>query len=366
MQPLVDRGVPENEHENAPGPVPVLRTIQDWDGVRLFLQVVRRGSFRAAADHLGQSVNALRRHVQELEHQLGVPLLTRHVDGIRVTEEGREVFTAAQRMEAASFGLVRARDRVDSAISGEVRLAVTEGLGTFWIAPRAVEFQRSFPKLLIDMSCAMHSADVLRLEADVSVQLTRPTSPDLKLVKIGRLHSIPYAAKTYSERYGLPKTIQELLRHRICIQVAQQVADTVPGYEQLFPGVPQPGFVAIRNNVSSAHYWSIAKGAGIGLLPTYASAIGAAVIPVDIQPGIYFPSDIWLAYHPDAARIPRVRRTIDWVVASFDPQKYPWFRDEFIHPKDLPEQLEGEPLVNLFAGFNAREDDDRDRYYMTG
>jgi DNA-binding transcriptional LysR family regulator len=367
MQPLVDRGVPENEHEAEPGPVPALRTIQDWDGVRLFLQVVRRGSFRAAAEHLGQSVNALRRHVQELEHQLGVPLLTRHVDGIRVTEEGREVFTAAQRMEAASFGLVRARDRVDPAISGEVRLAVTEGLGTFWIAPRAVEFQRSFPKLLIDMSCAMHSADVLRLEADVSVQLTRPTSPDLKLVKIGRLHSIPYAAKAYVDRYGAPKTLPELLRHRICIQVAQQVADTVPGYEQLFPGVPQPGFVAIRNNVSSAHYWSIAKGAGIGLLPTYASAIGAAVLPVDIQPAIYFPSDIWLAYHPDAARIPRVRRAIDWVVASFDPQKFPWFRDEFIHPKDLPDQLEGEPLVNMFAGFgNPGVEDDRDRYYMTG
>lgn len=367
MQPLADRGVPQNEHGVEPGPVPVLRTIQDWDGVRLFLQVVRRGSFRAAAEHLGQSVNALRRHVQDLEHQLGVTLVTRHVDGIRVTEEGKEVFAAAQRMKSASFGLVRARDRVDPAVSGEVRLAVTEGLGTFWIAPRAVEFQRSFPKLLIDMSCAMHSADVLRLEADVSVQLTRPTSPDLKLVKIGRLHSIPYAAKSYVERYGAPKTRGELLRHRICIQVAQQVADTVPGYEQLFPGVPQPGFVAIRNNVSSAHYWSIAKGAGIGLLPTYASAIGAAVLPVDIKPDIHFPSDIWLAYHPDAARITRVRRAIDWLIASFDPQKYPWFRDEFIHPRDLPEQLEGKSLVNMFAGFGGRPgDDEPDRYYRTG
>jgi len=365
MQSLGDRGVPENEREAASTSVPSLRVIQDWDGVRLFLQVARHGSFRAAADKVGQSVNALRRHVQELERQLGVPLLTRHVDGIRITDEGKEVFDAALRMEAASFGLVRARDRAEPAISGEVRLAVTEGLGTFWIAPRAVEFQRSYPKLLIDMSCAMYSADVLRMEADVSVQLTRPTSPDLKLVKVGRLHAIPYAAKAYLERYGTPRTIEELLRHRICIQVAQQVADTMPGYEHLFPGVPQPGFVAIRNNVSSAHYWSIAKGAGIGLLPTYATAIGAAVTPVDI-PGIYFPSDIWLAYHPDAGRIPRVRRLIDWVIESFDPQKFPWFRDELIHPKDLPKSLEGEAAANMFAGFGGDREDDRDRYYATG
>ena len=365
MQPPDDRGVPENEHAVDAAVVPTLRAIQDWDGVRLFLQVVRHGSFRAAAESLGQSVNAVRRHVQDLEHQLGVPLLTRHVDGIRVTDEGKEVFAAAQRMEAASFGLVRARDRGDPAISGEVRLAVTEGLGTFWIAPRIVEFQRSYPKLLIDMSCAMHSADVLRMEADVSLQLTRPTSPDLKLVKVGRLHAIPYAANSYIERYGAPRTVEELMRHRICIQVAPQVADTTPGYDHLFPGVPQPGFVAIRNNVSSAHYWSIAKGAGIGFLPTYATALGAAVSPVEI-PGAYFPSDIWLAYHPDAARIPRVRRLLDWVIESFSPQKFPWFRDEYIPPKDLPESV-GEAAVNLFAGFGGYQAEERNPHFsMTG
>src|SRR4051812_1137943 len=106
MQTSRDRGVPESEQVVEPVALPGLRAVQDWDGVRIFLQVARRGSFRAAADQLGQSVNALRRHVQELEHQLGVTLLTRHVDGIRVTDEGREVLESAQRMEAASFGLV--------------------------------------------------------------------------------------------------------------------------------------------------------------------------------------------------------------------------------------------------------------------
>jgi DNA-binding transcriptional LysR family regulator len=183
----------------------------------------------------------------------------------------------------------------------------------------------------------------------------------LKLVKVGRLHAIPYAANSYIERYGAPRTVEELMRHRICIQVAQQVADTTPGYDQLFPGVPQPGFVAIRNNVSSAHYWSIAKGAGIGFLPTYATALGAAVSPVEI-PGAYFPSDIWIAYHPDAARIPRVRRLLDWVIESFDPQKFPWFRDEYIPPKDLPESV-GEAAVNLFAGFGGDQHKEGESYY---
>ena len=79
-------------------------------------------------------------------------------------------------------------------------------------------------------------------------------------------------------------------------------------------------------------------------------AIGGRVVPVDIDP-MRFQFDIWLTYHPDANRIPRVRRMIDWIIDAFDPKQFPWFRDEFIHPNDLPNEYRGAPLVNLFEGF---------------
>jgi hypothetical protein len=42
---------------------------------------------------------------------------------------------------------------------------------------------------------------------------------------------------------------------------------------------------------------------------------------------------------------------IDWLIDAFEPRKYPWFRDEFIHPNDLPKEYRGAPIVNLFEGF---------------
>jgi DNA-binding transcriptional LysR family regulator len=347
MQSRLERAVPSAEHQTERG-----ASTPDWDGVRIFLEVARRGSFRSAADHLGQSVNVLRRRLAALEQQMGTTLLTRHVDGVRTTAEGAQILAAAQQMEIAAFGLSRARDRALPALSGEVKLAVTEGLGTFWLAPRLVEFQRAYPRLLVDLSCAMRSADVLRLEADAAVQLTKPTAPDLKVIKLGRLHAMPFASASYLETYGTPKNIEEVVKHRIVLQVAEQLSSQAE-YERLFPGVPQPGFVAIRTNVSSAHYWSIAKGAGIGMLPTYAEAIGARVIPIGI--GLHMSYDIWLTYHVDANRIPRVRRMIDWLIESFDPRQFPWFRDEFIPPQDLPKLYRGQPLVNLFEGFAAAD-----------
>jgi DNA-binding transcriptional LysR family regulator len=347
MPPLEHRGVPFEEHDQQR----LASWAPDWDAVRIFLEVARRGSFRSAAEQLGISLNALRRRIDELEQHLGVTIFTRHVDGVRTTPEGEQILAAAQRMEDASFELIRARDRAAPSVSGEVRLAVTEGLGTFWLAPRLVEFQRAYPRLLIDLSCAMRSVDVLRLEADAAVQLSKPTAPDLKVVKIGRLHAVLFAAQSYIDTYGVPKNREDLLKHRIVLQIADQTLGQEI-YDHYFPGVPQAGIVAVRTNVSSALLWSIAKGAGIGWVPTYAHALGARIVPLDLD--LRFSLDIWLTYHPDAGRIPRVRRMIDWLIESFDSRQFPWFRDEFIHPNDLPKEYRGAPLANLLEGFAGR------------
>src|ERR1700680_3861328 len=107
MQSITERSVPHAEHAMQG----MRRTSPDWEAVRVSLEVVRKGSFRAAAEYLRMSVNAVRRRVDELEQALGVTLLTRHVDGVRITAEGEKVFAAAARMESASFGLLQARDQ---------------------------------------------------------------------------------------------------------------------------------------------------------------------------------------------------------------------------------------------------------------
>jgi DNA-binding transcriptional LysR family regulator len=345
MRSFSERGVPLEEHS----PSTSVDASPDWDNIRAFLALTRHGSFRSAAESLGISTNALRRRIEELECSLGMTLVTRHVDGVRTTAEGADILTAALKMEEAAFSLVRARDQTMPEISGTVRIAVTEAFGTFWLGPRLIDFQRAHPTLTIDLNCAMHSADVLRLEADLSVQLTRPTNPDVKLVRLGRMHTMPAASPGYLAIYGIPKSIEEMRNHRLALQFAEQTKSQQL-YDKVFTGVPQENFVTFRTNNSSALLWSIVKGAGIGWVPTYILMMGPKLQPIDI--GLMFPFDIWLAYHPDVVRTPRTRRVIDWVIENFSPKKFPWFRDEFIHPRDLPRLYDGPPLVNLFEGYS--------------
>jgi DNA-binding transcriptional LysR family regulator len=343
MPTILNRGGSENEHANLGPRV----TGPDWETIRTFLELVRSGSIRSAADRMGLSPNALRRKIDDLERTLGTALVTRHIDGIRPTAEGNEILQVARRMEEAAITLVGARDRIVPAMSGEVRIGVTEALGAFWLGPRLIEFQRAYPQLAVDLMCAMRSADVLRMEVDVAIQLTRPTNPDVKIIRLGRIHSMPGAAPSYLAIYGTPKTIGDLSKHRLALQFADQTRSH-DLFGQLFPGIELSKLVKFSTNNSSALLWAIVMGAGIGWAPSYVYAMGPRVVPLDLE--AVFPFDIWLTYHPDAARVPRVRHMIDWLVQNFDPKAFPWFRDGFIHPRELLQVYDGPRLVNLFEG----------------
>jgi DNA-binding transcriptional LysR family regulator len=344
MHLAVERGVPLEERKT------VTASLPDWDAARISLEVVRCGSFRSAAERLGLSINVVRRRIDDFERQTGATLFTRDVHGARLTEDGSLMVSAVERMEAASFELLRARDGVANALSGEIRVAVTEGLGTFWLAPRLVEFQRSFPNILVDLYCAMRSADVSRHEADVAIHLSRPATLDVKLVRLGRMHMNFFASQKYLETQGAPRSLEEMRRHRLVLQVADEAA-AKEAFESVFPGYAQRDLVVMKTNVSSANYWAVANGAGIGVFPTYALALGGKLVPLDVD--LRWSFDIWLSYHPTSGRIPRVRQMIDWLIEAFNPAKYPWFKDEFIHPRELEAVYMGAPLTHLFGGFST-------------
>jgi DNA-binding transcriptional LysR family regulator len=339
-----ERGVPLEERKVSLG------GLSDWDAARIFLEVVRRGSFRSAAERLDLSINAVRRRIDDFERQVGATLFTRDVHGTHLNEEGSLVVSAVERMESASFDLLRASNSLANTLTGDVRVAITEGLGTFWVAPRLVEFQQSFPNINVDLHCAMRSADVSRHEADIAIHLSQPAALDVKLVRLGRMHLMFFASETYIETYGAPKTPEELLKHRLVIQVADQTA-AKEMFETLFPGYSLRDARLMKTNVSSANYWAVANGAGIGVFPTYAGALGGKIIPLEVE--LRRPLDIWLSYHPSNGRIPRVRHMIDWLVDAFNPAKFPWFRDDFIHPSEFKPVYKGESLTHLFGGFST-------------
>lgn len=76
------------------------------------------------------------------------------------------------------------------------------------------------------------------------------------------------------------------------------------------------------------------------------------MIPLEVE--LNRPLDIWLSYHPGSGRIPRVRHMIDWLIEAFSPARFPWFKEEFVHPHEFKDSYMGEPLTQLFGDFQPK------------
>jgi hypothetical protein len=44
---------------------------------------------------------------------------------------------------------------------------------------------------------------------------------------------------------------------------------------------------------------------------------------------------------------------IDWLVEAFNPARFPWFKDEFVHPREFTAVYKGESLTHKFGGFST-------------
>jgi DNA-binding transcriptional LysR family regulator len=193
-----------------------------------------------------------------------------------------------------------------------------------------IDFHRTYRKITVDLRCAMEQADVSRLEADIAIQLERPTNPDLIVTKLGRLHIYAFVSEDYRKHHGLPM-LADLRSHRLVIQHAPQVDDSA--YARVLGLTSLDGIIGIKTNSSIGVFYAIERGAGMGFLPTAMVALGANLVAVDL--GVHHHADLWLAYHKEFRNSDRHKIVIEWIKKIFDPRTYPCFRDEFIHPRDL-------------------------------
>lgn len=314
-----------------------------WDSLRLLLALSESGSFRSAASAAGVALNTIRTKIDRLEVQFGTPLIIRSVEGVRLTQEGHELVAIARQMQTLGQSTRRVQHPSADRMANRVRVSVTEGLGTFWLVPRLVAFRAANPEVGVDLHCDMTPPNVLFRDTDVSIQLSRPTGPGLITERIGTMHVMPFATADYFVRRGVPQSLADAAAHELVWQDADQVATDVLG-NYIASAEARPTIV-LTTNTSSAHYWGVASGAGIGFLPTYTRAIVALPQPIDINAN--FRRDIFLVYHPGSANVPQVGRVLDGLRDAFDGERYPWFADDFVHPRDFKSRMRDDDIAQF-------------------
>lgn len=317
-----------------------------WDNLRLFLAVAEAGSFRSAAVLAGVSINTIRSKVERLERQIGGALLRRSVEGVALTQDGREILQIARDMRELGRTTVRVARGADTGCAA-VRIVATEGIGTAWLVPKLATLQAQNPDIRLSLCCESQTPDVLFRDVDIAIQIEKPTDPALEFERVATLHIMPFASPAYVAAHGKPQSPADAGEHRLVWQtsdpVGQDLIDAFSG------GEARNDLVTFETNTSTAHYWAVANGAGIGFLPTYIKLLDPALVAIDV--GIVLQRDVYLVRHADAGDKAAIGKAREWLAAAFDNTRYPCFGETFVDPDSFA--TDGADVKPLFGG-NAR------------
>src|SRR5687768_18458950 len=117
----------------------------DLNEIVVFAQVVRSGSFSAAAAKLGMPKSTVSRKVSELEERLKARLLQRTTRKLSLTDAGRIYYDYAARIA----GEIEDAERAVGSLQGTPRglLRVTAPLNTAFLAPIVSDFLKRYPEI---------------------------------------------------------------------------------------------------------------------------------------------------------------------------------------------------------------------------
>ncbi|MBV9931561.1 MAG: LysR family transcriptional regulator [Alphaproteobacteria bacterium] len=302
----------------------------DWDDLRLFLDVTSRGSLRAAAEARRLSVNTVRARVERLEAAYGAPLLTRTREGSSVTAAGARLLRIARGMRQGAEGA--AARPLPGHVRDAVRLATTEGLGVLWLMPRlgAVTDRLGPAGLEVQFSYDFRGLPVDGI--DVAIAFQPPEEPGYDAVRIATLHYMMFAAPAYVAAHGCPIGLHEVARRRRVEQSAPGLHTHILDY---ILGPPQSGSPPpIRTNSSAGQLAAVEAGAGIAAMPTYVAVLSPDLVA--IEPPLNLRFDVYAVFSAASGDGAGVRTLLDWLSHCTDPEANPWFRHEFVHPRDFP------------------------------
>jgi len=278
-----------------------------WDDIRFFLALAKKGSLSATARALGVEHSTVARRVDALEQVLGLRLFDRLPRGWQLTKEGESLSAPALRIEDEALAFGRAALGV-SALCGTVRISAPPALASHFLAPRFSSIRRRWPGIALELIGEARETNLARHEADLAIRLSRPSAPGLVARAIGEIGFGLYATHVWLQR---AESEWEFLGYD------ESLSLTPP--EKWLAKYAQGRPFALRANDLTTLYLGAREGLGVALLPHF---LGAEDDRLALVRGLEYPvpRKLWLVLHPDLRRSPRVRAVADAIAEIVEHQ----------------------------------------------
>jgi DNA-binding transcriptional LysR family regulator len=177
-----------------------------------FVQVVDRGSFSAGARVLGMTPSAVSKLVARLEARLATQLVHRSTRKLQLTPEGRNFYERSVRVLADLDEAERCA-AAGAAPRGRVRINASVSFGQHVLSPLVPRFLELHPMVTLDIALTDRVVDLMDEHTDVAIRWGELPPSELIARRLFETGQAIVASPAYLERFGTPRTPQELDGH---------------------------------------------------------------------------------------------------------------------------------------------------------
>jgi DNA-binding transcriptional LysR family regulator len=280
----------------------------NWDNLRLFLAMARFQSAQETARQLAIDHSTLTRRMHRLEKELETKLFDRTSTGHRLTIAGNRLLEKVEKMESAVVQIDQQVGGDSKTVTGQVRIGATEGFGSYFLAPHFARIGDRYPALSVELVTVPRFINLSKREADLAVNIERPTGSSEVTCKLTDYRLRLYGAKRYLSEHPPIRSISELSQHRFIGYVDELCFSEELRYlESVVPNASLP----LRSTNVVAQYLAACQGRGLAILPHF-----LAVHCSDLQPLLVDEVDIvrsfWLSTPAERKDVARVRAVWDY------------------------------------------------------
>jgi DNA-binding transcriptional LysR family regulator len=186
-----------------------------------------------------------------------------------LTENGEYVFKTAHEVISKLKEVETSLSDQKNHPTGKLTITTVRSFGTHWLTPRIQEFMQLHPEIEVELIFDDKELDLSTRQADIGIFMRRPKQLNYIQKKLIDINYHIYGSNKYLEKYGMPKTIADLNKHK---------------FISFGRGTPSPVFnpdwalkVGIKDNKKRKSVMKV--NSVMGLLLAVESGVGLAALP---------------------------------------------------------------------------------------
>lgn len=182
--------------------------------MRVFVAVVERNGFSAAAQALGMSTAGVTRQIAALEKRLSARLLNRTTRRVSPTSTGAAYYAQCVQLLAQFDALEAGIGAQALAPAGLLRVNAPVSYGIARLGPLLAGYRERYPQVTLELSLSDRLVDMVEEGYDVAIRITRQPNPALIARKLADTRISLCAAPAYLDAHGRPQRPEELAEHQ--------------------------------------------------------------------------------------------------------------------------------------------------------